>query len=81
MAKAALGLMLSLTGVDAALISPAYTRSKRPDLIMARKVRTACPPTIRHRIPERFMRCVTKVLLAASTTPEPMAKPSSFRAW
>ena len=27
------------------------------------------------------MRCVTRVLLAASTTPEPMAMPSSFRAW
>ena len=78
---AACGLMLSLAGVSVALIRAFHARSKRPDLIRARKVRTACPPTIRQRMPERFMRCVTRVLLAASTTPEPMAMPSSFRAW
>ena len=72
---AARGLMLSLAGVSVALIRAFHARSKRPDLIRARKVRTACPPTIRQRMPERFMRCVTRVLLAASTTPEPMAMP------
>ncbi len=30
-----------------------------------------CPPTMRQRMPERFMRCVTRV--AASTIPEPVA--------
>ena len=54
-------------------------RLQQPDLMKC-AVRTACPPTIRQRMPERFMRCVTRVLLAASTTPEPMAMPSSFRA-
>ena len=67
---AAHGLMLSLAGVSVALIRAFHARSKRPDLIRARKVRTACPPTIRQRMPERFMRCVTRVLLAASTTPD-----------
>ena len=47
----------------------------------ARNVRTACPPTIRQRMPDRFILCATRVLFAASTTPEPMAMPASFRAW
>ena len=37
-------------------------------------MRTACPPGRPHRIPERFSLCVTSVLFAASTTPEPMAR-------
>ena len=69
---------LTLAGVSVALIRAFHALEA---LIRARKVRTACPPTIRQRMPERFMRCVTRVLLAASTTPEPMAMPSSFRAW
>ncbi len=32
-----------------------------------------CPPTMRQRMPERLMRCVTGVLFAASTIPEPVA--------
>ena len=32
----------------------------------------ACSPARRHRIPERLSRCVTSVLQAASTTPEPL---------
>ena len=55
--------MLSLAGVSVALIRAFHARSKRPDLIRARKVGTACPPTIRQRMPERFMRCVTRVWL------------------
>ena len=70
--------MLSLAGLDCAPMSATHARSKRPDLISARKVRTACPPTIRQRMPERFRRCATSVLQAASTTPEPMAMPSSL---
>ena len=62
---AARGLMLSLAGVSVAAIKAFHARSKRPDLIRARKVRTACPPAIRQRMPERFMRCVTRVLLEA----------------
>ena len=70
---AARGLMLSLAGVSVAPIKVFHVRSKLPDVIRARKFRIACPPAIRQRMPERFMRCVTRVLLAASTTPEPMA--------
>ena len=43
---AARGLMLSLAGVSVALIRAFHARSKRPDLIRARKVRTACPPAM-----------------------------------
>ena len=81
MAMTAQGLMLSLAGVSVAPMMAFHARSKRADLIRARKVSTACPPAIRQRMPERFMRWVTRVLLAASTTPEPMATPSAFRAW
>ena len=59
----------------------AHARSKRPDLMRARKVSTACPPGMRHRMPERFSLCVTRVLQAASTTPEPMVRPCSFMSW
>ena len=34
---------------------------------------------ILQRMPERFMRCVISVLLAASTTPEPMGSLRSLR--
>ena len=70
-----------LAGVSVAPMMAFHARSKRADLIRARKVSTACPLAIRQRMPERFMRWVTRVLLAASTTPEPMATPSAFRAW
>ena len=56
MAMTAPGLMLSLSAVALAPMRAAHARSKRPDLIRARKVRTACPPAIRQRMPERFMR-------------------------
>ena len=64
---------LSFDGASVEMIRAVHACSKRPDLIRARNVRSACPPMIRQRMPERFMRCVTRVLLAASTTPEPMA--------
>ena len=73
--------MSLLAGLDWALMSAAHARSKMSDLMRARKVRTACPPGIRQRMPDLFMRCVTSVLLAASTTPEPMAMPFSLKAW
>ena len=66
MAMTAQGLMLSLAGVSVAPMMAFHARSKRADLIRARKVSTACPPAIRQRMPERFMRWVTRVLLAAS---------------
>ena len=69
MAMTAQGLMLSLAGVSVAPMMAFHARSKRADLIRARKVSTACPLAIRQRMPERFMRWVTRVLLAASTTP------------
>jgi hypothetical protein len=47
-------------------------RSNRSLWHNARNVNMACPPASRHRIPERFKRWLTKVLHAASTTPEPM---------
>ena len=73
--------MLWLSGLDWARKSAAHARSKMPDLMRARKVGTACSPGIRQRMPDLFMRYVTSVLLAASTTPEPMATPFSLKAW
>ena len=55
MAMTAQGLMLSLAGVSVAPMMAFHARSKRADLIRARKVSTACPPAIRQRMPERFM--------------------------
>ena len=40
-----------------------------------RGVRIACAPLTLHRIPLCLRRCVTSVLHAASTTPEPLMKP------
>ena len=44
MAMTAQGLMLSLAGVSVAPMMAFHARSKRADLIRARKVSTACPP-------------------------------------
>ena len=79
MAMTAQGLMLLLAGVSVAPMTAFHARPKRADLIRARKVGTACPPAIRQRMPERFMRWVTRALLAASATPEPVA--TGFGAW
>ena len=46
MAMTAQGLMLSLAGVSVASMMAFHARSKRADLIRARKVSTACPPAI-----------------------------------
>ena len=61
------GLLLSLCGAPDGRMRSAHARSKRPDLMRARKVSTVCPPGMRHRMPERFSLCVTRVLQAAST--------------
>ena len=60
MAMTAQGLMLSLAGVSVAPMMAFHARS-RADLIRGR---SACPLAIRQRMPERFMRWVTRVLLA-----------------
>ena len=81
------GLLLSLCGAPDGRMRSAHARSKRPDLMRARKVSTACPPGMRHRMPERFSLCVTRVLQAASTPAfaragsEPMVRPCSFMSW
>ena len=53
-----------------------HAPSKRPDLSSARKLRTPWPPSRPQRCPERFIRLVTKTLFAASTAPDPIAKPT-----
>ncbi len=55
----------------------AQARSKRPDLRSDRKLRTPWPPSRPQRCPERFIRIVTSILLAASTAPEPTGKPAA----
>ena len=52
MAMTAQGWMLSLAGVSVAPMMAFHARSKRADLIRARKVSTACPLAIRQRMPE-----------------------------
>ena len=66
MAMTAQELMLSLAGVSVALMMAFHARSKRADFIRARKVSTAYPPAIRQRMPERFMRWVTRVRITAN---------------
>ena len=72
-------LLLSLAGEADGCMRASHARAKRCDLMRARTVSTACPPWMHHRMPERFSLCVTSVLQAASTTPDPMAKPCSLR--
>ncbi len=55
----------------------AHARSKRPDLRSSRKVGTPWSPSRPQRCPERFIRFVTRTLLAGSTAPGPMASPAS----
>ena len=65
------------------MASSDHAWSKRPLCCTLRKVRIACPPVCRQRMPEPFIRCVTSVLQAASTTPEPELSPTlqaAFRA-
>ena len=56
--------------------SISYALSIRFDLINERNVSTPCPPLRPQLCLDRFISAVMRTLLAASTTPELMRKPS-----
>ena len=92
--RIALGVTLILTPIIANCVSARHCResfrlvgmceqgpgSLRLLCTRARKDRMAWPPCSPHRIPDLFMRCVARVLHAASVTPEPIGRPCSLSA-
>src|SRR3989304_1950967 len=55
--------------------SNAQAEGQRLLWIRVLRVKIPCPPATPQAMPEHFIRCVTKVLQAASTTPLAMGKP------
>ena len=60
-----------------------HLREQRPRLVASVALHERAQgenglPAARHRMPERLSRSVTRVLQAASTTPEPMGRPRAF---
>jgi len=56
----------------------AQAEARKPDFCKVRKPGIVCPDLMCQRMPLRFMRAAARVLVAASTTPEPTASFSAL---